>query len=154
MAHSVEMRLPYLDYRLIELMGKVNSELKISGLNEKYLLKQIFKNKLPQRIVNRFKNPYRAPISKAILNSNINLVKEYCSEESLKNSGLFDTVKIVRLINKLENSSSASEVDEMALIGIISTQIINKKFVESFEYDYNETDSFNLFFDYRSSNKN
>ncbi len=84
MAHSVEMRLPYLDYRVIELMGKVNSELKINGLNEKYLLKQIFKNRLPQRIVNRWKNPYRAPINKAILNNNLNLVKEYCSEESLR----------------------------------------------------------------------
>jgi len=154
MAHSVEMRLPYLDYRVIELMGKVHSELKINGLNEKYLLKQIFKNRLPQRIVSRDKNPYRAPINKAILNSNLNLVKEYCSEESLKNSGLFDTVRVVRLINKLEKSSGASEVDEMALIGIISTQIINRKFVESFEYDFSEADSFNLFFDYRSSNKN
>jgi len=154
MAHSVEMRLPYLDYRVIELMGKVNSELKINGLNEKYLLKQIFKNRLPQRIVNRSKHPYRAPISKAILNSNLNLVKEYCSEESLRNSGLFDTVKVVRLINKLEKYSSASEVDDMTLIGIISTQIISNKFVESFQYDYNERDSFDLFFDQRSINKN
>ncbi len=154
MAHSVEMRLPYLDYRVIELMGKVNSELKINGLNEKYLLKQIFKNRLPQRIVNRSKHPYRAPISKAILNSNLNLVKEYCSEESLRDSGLFDTIKVVRLINKLEKFSSASEVDEMALIGIISTQIINKKFVENFQYDYNETDSLNIFFDYRTVKEN
>ena len=154
MAHSVEMRLPYLDYRVIELMGKVNSELKLNGLNEKYLLKQIFKDRLPNRIVNRWKNPYRAPINKAIMNSNLNLVKEYCSEESLRNSGLFDTVKVARLINKLGKFSNASEVDEMALIGIISTQIIHKKFVENFQYDYDETDSLNLFFDFRSSNKN
>jgi asparagine synthase (glutamine-hydrolysing) len=135
-------------------MGKVNSELKINGLNEKYLLKQIFKDRLPQRIVNRWKNPYRAPISKAILNSNLNLVKEYCSEESLRNSGLFDAVKVFRLISKLEKSSSASEVDDMALVGIISTQIIYNKFVENFQFDYNETDSFDLFFDQRSFNKN
>ncbi len=154
MAHSVEMRLPYLDYRIIELMGKVNSELKINGLNEKYLLKQIFKDRLPQRIVNRGKNPYRAPISKAILKSNIDLVKEYCSEESLRNSGLFDAVKVFRLVSKLEKSSSASEVDDMALVGIISTQIIYNKFVENFQFDYNETDSFDLFFDQRSFYKN
>jgi asparagine synthase (glutamine-hydrolysing) len=118
------------------------------------LLKQIFKDRLPQRIVNRWKNPYRAPISKAILNSNLNLVKEYCSEESLRNSGLFDAVKVFRLISKLEKSSNASEVDDMALVGIISTQIIYNKFVENFQFDYNETDSFDLFFDQRSFNKN
>ena len=154
MAHSVEMRLPYLDYIIIELMGKVNSGLKINGLNEKYLLKQIFKDRLPQRIVNREKNPYRAPISKAILKSNLNLVKEYCSEESIRNSGLFDASKVFRLIGKLEKSSSASEVDDMALVGIISTQIISNKFVENFQFDYNETDSFDLFFDQRSFYKN
>jgi len=154
MANSVEMRLPYLDYRIIELMGKVHSEIKINGLNEKYLLKQIFKDRLHQRIVNRWKNPYRAPINKAILNSNLNLVKEYCSEESLRNSGLFDAVKVVRLINKLEKFGSASEVDDMALVGVISTQIINKQFVESFQFNYKKTDSFNLFFDNRSFNQN
>jgi len=154
MAHSVEMRLPYLDYRIIELMGKVNSELKINGLNEKYFLKQIFKDRLPGRIVNRPKNPYRAPINKAIMNSNLSLVKEYCSEESLRNSGLFDVVKVGRLLKKLEKSSGASEVDDMALVGIISTLIINRKFVENFQFDYNKSDSFSLFFDHRSLNKN
>jgi len=154
MAHSVEMRLPYLDFRVIELMGKVNSELKINGLNEKYLLKQIFKNRLPESIVNRWKHPYRAPITKAILKSNRNLVKEYCSEESLRNSGLFDAVRIVRLINKLEKSSNASEVDDMALVGIISTQIIYKTFIESFQYNFSESDKFDLIFDYRSVGEN
>ncbi len=154
MAHSVEMRLPYLDYRVIELMGKVNSELKINGLNEKYLLKQIFKNRLPESILNRSKNPYRAPITKAILKSNVNLVKEYCSEESLKKSGLFDTTKVVRLINKLEKFSNASEVDDMALVGILSTQIIYKTFIENFQYNYNRLEKFDLFFDQRSFSKN
>ncbi len=154
MAHSVEMRLPYLDYRVIELMGKVNSELKINGLNEKYLLKQIFKNRLPESILNRSKNPYRAPITKAILKSNRNLVKEYCSEESLKKSGLFDTTKVVRLINKLEKFSNASEVDDMALVGILSTQIIYKTFIENFQYNYNRLEKFDLFFDQRSFSKN
>lgn len=154
MAHSVEMRLPYLDFRVIELMGKVNSELKMNGLNEKHLLKQIFKNRLPESIVNRWKNPYRAPITKAILKSNRNLVKEYCSEESLRNSGLFDTVRVVRLINKLEKSSNASEVDDMALVGIISTQIIYKTFIESFQYNFSESGKFDLLFDYRSVSEN
>ncbi len=154
MAHSVEMRLPYLDYRVVELMGKVNSELKINGLNEKYLLKQIFKNRLPESIVNRSKNPYRAPISKAILKSNLNLVKEYCSEEALKNSGLFDAVRVDRFINKLEKSSNASEVDDMALVGILSTQIIYKTFIENFQYNYNKLDNFDLLFDYRSVSEN
>ena len=153
MAHSLELRVPYLDHRVIELLGKVNSEIKINGLNEKYLLKQVFKNRLPTSILNRWKNPYRAPIHKALLNSTMSLVKEYCSEESLKKSGLFENLKVVRLINKLEKSDAASEFDEMALVGIISTQIIYKIFIEDFHYNYTESDTFDQFFDYRSANE-
>ncbi|HOJ19773.1 MAG TPA: asparagine synthase (glutamine-hydrolyzing), partial [Ignavibacteriaceae bacterium] len=87
MAHSLELRVPYLDHRVIELLAKVNSEIKINGLNEKYLLKQIFKNRLPSNILKRWKNPYRAPIHKALLNNNLNLVKECCSEDAINKTG-------------------------------------------------------------------
>ncbi|MCU0413861.1 MAG: asparagine synthase (glutamine-hydrolyzing) [Ignavibacteriaceae bacterium] len=153
MAHSVELRVPYLDHRVIELLGKVNSEIKINGLNEKHLLKKVFKDRLPASILNRWKNPYRAPIHKALLNSTMSLVKEYCSEQSLKKSGLFENVKVARLISKLEKSNSAGEFDEMALVGIISTQIIHENFIQDFQYNYSESDSFNQFFDYRSVNQ-
>lgn len=153
MAHSVELRVPYLDHRLIELMGKVNSEVKINGLNEKHILKKVFKDRLPASILNRWKNPYRAPIHKALLSSTMSLVEEYCSERSLKDSGLFENVKVVKLISKLEKSSTAGEFDEMALVGIISTQIIYKIFIENFQYNYSDSDTFDQFFDYRSANK-
>ncbi len=153
MAHSLELRVPYLDHRVIELLGNVNSEIKINGLNEKYILKQVFKDRLPASILNRWKNPYRAPIHKALLNSTMSLVKEYCSEESLKKSGLFETTKVIKLINKLDKSDTASEFDEMALVGIISTQIIYKIFIENFQYQYTESDTFDQFFDYRSVNE-
>ena len=126
MAHSVELRVPYLDHRVIELLGKVNSEIKINGLNEKYLLKQVFKNRLPSNIIKRWKNPYRAPINKALLSNNLNLAKDYCSEDALKRTGIFEPVKVLKLINKLGKLDKASEFDEMALVGIISTQLIYK----------------------------
>lgn len=154
MAHSVELRVPYLDHRVIELMGKVNSEIKINGLNEKYLLKQVFRNRLPANITKRWKNPYRAPINKALLSNKLNLVNDYCSEDALKRTGIFESVKVLKLINKLGKLDKASEFDEMALVGIISTQIIYKTFIEDFPYDYNKIDNFDLLFDYRSVSKN
>lgn len=152
MAHSVELRVPYLDHRVIELLGKVNSEVKINGLNEKYLLKQVFKNRLPSNIVKRWKNPYRAPIHKALLSNNLNLVKEFCSEDAINKTGIFDSVKVLKLINKLGKLDKAGEFDEMALIGIISTQIIHKNFIEDFNATRFESDNFDQFYDYRSIN--
>lgn len=153
MAHSVELRVPYLDHRVIELLAKVNSEIKINGLNEKYLLKQVFKNRLPSNIIKRWKNPYRAPINKALLNNNLNLAKDYCSEDVLKRSGIFDPAKVLKLINKLEKLDKAGEFDEMALVGIISTQLIYKNFIDDFQFKYAEADTFDQFFDYRSGNE-
>lgn len=152
MAHSLELRVPYLDHRLIELLAKVNSEIKINGLNEKYLLKQVFKNRLPANILKRWKNPYRAPIHKALLSSNLNLSEEYCSEDALKNTGIFDPLKVLKLINKLGKLDKASEFDEMALVGIISTQIIYKNFIGDFQISNDKAEKFDAFFDYRSVN--
>lgn len=152
MAHSLELRVPYLDHRVIELLAKVNSEIKINGLNEKYLLKQVFKNRLPSNILKRWKNPYRAPIHKALLSNNLNLVKDFCSEDTLSKTGIFDKVKVLKLINKLEKLDKAGEFDEMALVGIISTQIIHKNFIEDFRDTHSKSDRFDQFFDYRSSN--
>ena len=150
MAHSVELRVPYLDHRVIELLAQVNSEIKINGLNEKYLLKQVFKNRLPSNITKRWKNPYRAPINIALLSNNINLAKDYCSEDALKKTRIFNPVKVLKLINKLGKLDKAGEFDEMALVGIISTQIIYKNFIEDFQNSYDESNSFDQFFDYRS----
>lgn len=152
MAHSLELRVPYLDHRLIELLAKINSEIKINSLNEKYLLKQVFKNRLPANILKRWKNPYRAPIHKALLSSNLNLAEEYCSEEAIKSSGIFDPLRVFKLINKLGKLDKAGEFDEMALVGIISTQIINKIFIEDFQITDESTGKFDTFFDYRSVN--
>ena len=47
MAHSVEGRYPFLDHRIIEFCLKLPARFKINGLNEKFLLKRLFKNKIP-----------------------------------------------------------------------------------------------------------
>lgn len=133
MAHSVEIRLPYLDYRLIEFMGRVPSHLKIRGLNEKYLLKKAFQGSLPEAITNRPKHPYRAPIGQSFFYGNIaDQTHDLLSEYSLSQTGFFDARKVGNLIQKFKNPDAASEVDNMAIMGILSTQIIHQKFISDF----------------------
>ena len=90
MANSVELRVPYLDHRIIEYMATVPSRFKIRGLNEKYLLKKVFNELLPQRIVNRPKNPYRAPIRNSFLNNNSLDLKTILSEKEIAGAGVFN----------------------------------------------------------------
>lgn len=129
MAHSVEIRLPYLDYRIIDFMGRVPSKMKIKGLDEKYILKKSFKGILPETIINRQKHPYRAPIGQSLLNKN---TYEILSDHELANSNLFNISKVQRLLNKLQTTNNPGETDNMALIGILSTQLIHNQFIADF----------------------
>ncbi|MBF0625672.1 MAG: asparagine synthase (glutamine-hydrolyzing) [Magnetococcales bacterium] len=63
MAHSLEARAPFLDYRLVEFAAALPVALKMKGLKRKYLLKASQKGCLPERILNRPKEGFNAPIA-------------------------------------------------------------------------------------------
>lgn len=133
MAHSVEIRLPYLDYRLIERMGRVPARLKILGLNEKFLLKKIYQDILPNSIVKRSKHPYRAPVARGLLNEQASgMALEMLSMDQVKIAGLFDVNKVGTLLNKVHKSQQATETEEMALAGILSSQLLHEQFIRNF----------------------
>ncbi|MBD3320036.1 MAG: asparagine synthase (glutamine-hydrolyzing) [Chitinivibrionales bacterium] len=133
MAHSVEIRLPYLDHRLMEYAGKISSTWKILGMNEKFILKKSFEKMLPRAITARPKHPYRAPIQQGLYGKNIAPgIEEMLSDECLRKAGLFDPAKIRKLVEKVTTNRMMSEVDGMALAGVISTQILYDTFVANF----------------------
>ncbi|MBM4144165.1 MAG: asparagine synthase (glutamine-hydrolyzing) [Lentisphaerae bacterium] len=131
MAHAVEIRLPYLDCRLVELMSRVPPQWKIRGLNEKYLLKKVFEGILPPEIARREKQPYRAPIKAALLTPPAaERTLDALSGAALRRAGIFDERKVARLLAKLQNASEPGEFDNMALVGILTTQLLYERFVE------------------------
>jgi asparagine synthase (glutamine-hydrolysing) len=133
MAHSVEIRLPFLDYRLIEFMAQVPSRWKLLGLNEKYILKKALRAVLPASIVARRKQPYRAPIAGCLLHGRgRDLAMDMLATRSVKRAGLFDAAKVERLVAKMEKTQSGGEIDSMALAGVLSSQIIHHQYVRSF----------------------
>ena len=132
MGNSVEGRYPFLDHRIIEFCSKLPDDLKISGLDEKYLLKQVVKDVIPQSVLKRPKQAYRAPIAQALLNDNSGFVDHLLSEKELKDSGIFDPVGVGKLMTKLRNNTSINEVDNMALMGMLSTQLLYNLYIKDF----------------------
>jgi asparagine synthase (glutamine-hydrolysing) len=134
MAHSVEIRVPFLDYRVIDFMARIPSKWKILGLNEKYILKKAFEGILPKEITSRPKNPYRAPIKQSLLNEKFaEYTKEALLAKSLNSAGLFDAGKVTKLIQKAQAVDNLSEIDSMALVGVLSSQIVHQKFIQGFQ---------------------
>ena len=130
MGNSVEGRYPFLDYRVIEFCGKLPDNYKLNSLNEKFLLKKMSKGRIPASITKRSKQPYRAPISSSFFGEEVpEYVSEILSESTLKSYGLFDPQKVRSLIKKIESKQIVPEVDQMAIAGILSTQLLHKMFI-------------------------
>jgi asparagine synthase (glutamine-hydrolysing) len=55
MAHSVEVRPPFLDHRIVEFAASLPAHLKISGSRQKVVLKDLMRNKLPAAVLTRRK---------------------------------------------------------------------------------------------------
>ncbi len=63
MAHSLEVRVPILDHKLVEWMSSLPPELKLKGREGKYLLKRSLEPHLPNDILYRPKMGFSIPMS-------------------------------------------------------------------------------------------
>jgi asparagine synthase (glutamine-hydrolysing) len=107
--------------------------MKLRGLTEKFLLKKLGSKWLPAEIWRRPKRPYRAPIQHSFFNKAAQgYVRELLSPEHIRKSGLFNPAPVTQLLLKAEQGSPLGETGNMALVGIISTQLVHHLFIERF----------------------
>jgi asparagine synthase (glutamine-hydrolysing) len=125
MGNSVEGRYPFLDYRVVEFSNRLPSHLKLNGLNEKYLIRKLGKRLLPDDIWKRPKRPYRAPIQHSFFpqNQTLDYVQELLSPAAVNQTGFFNPIAVEKLAAKASGTTLLSEMEEMALVGILSTQL-------------------------------
>jgi asparagine synthase (glutamine-hydrolysing) len=131
MANSVEGRYPFLDHRIVEYAASIPADYKLNGLNEKFILKRMMNGKIPESILKRHKQAYRAPIHTSFFNDNPPpYVEEMFSDKNIQNFGYFDRAKVGKLKEKFISGNNISEVDNMALAGILSTQLVHSMFTQ------------------------
>ena len=61
MANSMEVRSPFLDYKVVEYTARMPEKLKLKGRKQKVILKSAMKPFLPQKIINRAKSGFNSP---------------------------------------------------------------------------------------------
>lgn len=131
MANSVEGRYPFLDHRFMEFAARLPSDFKLKGLNEKYILKKAMEGKIPDTVVKRPKQAYRAPIGASFFNSKNEIVRYVTEIKTIEDFGIFKPELCDQLFRKVKSSSQASEVENMAIMAIISTQLFYWLFIKS-----------------------
>jgi asparagine synthase (glutamine-hydrolysing) len=89
MAHSLEVRPPFLDHRIVEFAGQLPSDLKISGRRTKHILRELVKDKLPSAILQRRKEGLDIPAQGWLRGPLRPLVEDALGAESVRSAGLF-----------------------------------------------------------------
>ncbi len=136
MASSVEGRFPFLDHRLIEFANALHPSYKMRVLREKHLLKEAMRKRLPASIITRHKQPYRAPDAAAFLGPHApDYVNELMGKTALASYGYFDSEKVARLVAKLTRAKVPAARDNMAFVGILSTQLWHAQHVAGIVLD-------------------
>jgi asparagine synthase (glutamine-hydrolysing) len=137
MANSVEGRYPFLDYRLIEFCNSLPPTLKLRGLTEKFLLKKLLKNRIPQDIIARPKQPYRAPVSNVFLTGKTpDYVMEMLTERQTSKVNVFDYKTVNSVISRIKKTGISSEVDDMLITSVISTHLLYNQYIEGNNHSF------------------
>jgi asparagine synthase (glutamine-hydrolysing) len=100
MACSLEVRVPLLDRRVVELAAALPPELKLRGLTTKYVFKQAMRGLLPDEIVARPKKGFGIPLGRWFQGELAPLLEDACSTDAVRRGGLFRPEVVERLLRE------------------------------------------------------
>ena len=112
MKNSLEVRVPFLDHRLVEMAFQMAGSLKLKKSKTKYILKETFKELLPANVYRRPKAGFEVPISRWLRNELKFLVDQYLNEHRLKVQGIFDP----KTVNQLKGQHLSGRTDTSWLL--------------------------------------
>lgn len=100
MAHSLEVRPPFLDHRLVEFGARLPSHLKISGRQTKRVLRHLMRKSIPAAILDRPKEGLDIPAHEWLRGPLRPLLLEALSPTSVRRAGVFDPNAISELVRR------------------------------------------------------
>jgi len=136
LANSVENRCPFLDHNVVEYANTLPTSMRLmADIHEKSILKKAYKDDLPVNIVERFKQPYRAPDASAFLSPNRpKYVDALLDEHRLEQIEFLDVKFCRQLYLKLIstiNQKMISPRENQAFIFLLSIVILDSQFVRN-----------------------
>ena len=99
MACGVETRVPFLDIELVKYATQIPPELKMKGVEVKYILKKVAERYLPHDVIYRSKTGFGAPVRKWITEDLENMIAKRLSKENIENRGIFNYNQVWKLID-------------------------------------------------------
>lgn len=99
MAHSLEVRPPFLDHRMVEFAARLPEEWKIHGSSLKYVLRELMRDKLPKSVLTRKKEGFDIPAHGWFRGMLKPLLLETVNQRAVDDTGIFEWPAVEAVMN-------------------------------------------------------
>lgn len=139
MAHGVEARVPFMDHPLVELAARIPPDLKLNGMNEKYILKKIAAPHLPPHPHDFKKRAFYTPIREWFFTpQRMPELEPYLSPAALRRTGIFTPATVEHYRQQMLASGKPTTLDEYyrvmklewILMLVLTVQMLDEQFVQ------------------------
>ena len=100
MAHSLEVRPPFLDHRIVEFAARLPLSLKVRGSRLKFVLRELMRDKLPPAVITRSKEGFDIPAHEWLRGLLRPLLLDTLSERWVRSARVFDWLEVQRLLSE------------------------------------------------------
>ena len=128
MAASIELRVPFLDHRVVEFCVGLPDRYKISNGSRKHLLREVMKDKLPETIISRPKKGFPVPIGEWFKGELYGPLHDVLSAQNAINRQLF---REGYAIDKLQEHRSGKSDNSVRLFLVLVLELWYKNFINS-----------------------
>ena len=131
MAHAVEARYPFLDHRLFEWTAALPTSSKLLGLKEKEILRRWARGIVPRRVVERGKQPYRAPDAPSFFGEHApEWVEEIVEPSRVRDLGYFEPQAVEGLMRRARRGQVTGFRENQAIVAVLSTHLWHQSFFD------------------------
>jgi asparagine synthase (glutamine-hydrolysing) len=98
MAHSIEVRVPLLDHKLVEFTATIPPNLKLRNGTTKYIFKQAMRGILPDEIIDRPKQGFAVPLRRWFRGQLNDFIHDLLLSDTARQRGIFQAKYIEKLL--------------------------------------------------------
>ena len=117
MANSIELRVPFLDHKVMEFAASLPTNFKVHGFTTKYLAKKALSRRVPQEIINRKKTGFPVPYESWLRTDLNSWLRDLLFSQRAMERGYFDRSGVESLF--LKNSETGAYSKEIFCLAVL-----------------------------------
>lgn len=127
MAAGIEVRVPFLDPRMLEFAARVPTGMKQRGATGKYIFKRAMELDLPKEVIYRPKSGFGAPLARWLRGPLRPMMLDLLAPSTIERRGWFNPEAVAKMI---KDNESGAETSDYALFQLMATEIWAQIFLD------------------------